>query len=140
MHAGPGRRKARLCRKAATRTFYESELLMQAAVKRPHIVTQMGNQGHSDANYFQFKAWKEAGIIKDVSRVTAHMNNPRRWHEWDSGMSRFPQEESIPETLDWDLWLTTAPHHPYNHKFHYGDWRCWYAFGVGVLGDWGAHI
>lgn len=126
--------------KPLTRSFYESELLMAAAARRPGIVTQMGNQGHSDANYFQFRAWQEAGIIKDVTRVTAHMNNPRRWHEWDTGMRRFPLEESIPETLDWDLWLTTAPHHPYNSKFHYGDWRCWYAFGVGVLGDWGAHI
>lgn len=126
--------------KPLTRTFYESELLMQAAAQRPDIVTQMGNQGHSDANYFQFKAWKEAGIIKDVSRVTAHMNNPRRWHEWDTAISRFPQEEAIPDTLDWDLWLGTSQHQPYNSKFHYGDWRCWYAFGVGVLGDWGAHI
>lgn len=126
--------------KPLTRTFYESQLLMAAAAKRPNLVTQMGNQGHSDANYFQFKAWKEAGIIKDVTKVTAHMNNPRRWHEWDTAMTRFPEEEVTPDTLDWDLWLTTAPHHPYNPKFHYGDWRCWYAFGVGVLGDWGAHI
>ncbi len=64
--------------KPLSRTFLESELIMKAAKKYPGgVVTQMGNQGHSEANYFQFKAWKEAGIIKDVTAVTAHMNNPR---------------------------------------------------------------
>lgn len=126
--------------KPLTRTFYESELLLAAAINRPQLVTQMGNQGHSEANYFQFKAWKEAGIIKDITKVTAHMNNPRRWHEWDTNITRYPGEDVIPETLDWDLWLAATPHVPYNRKYHYGDWRSWYAFGVGVLGDWGAHI
>lgn len=64
--------------KPLARTFYEGELLMQAALKRPNLATQVGNQGHSEANYFQFKAWMDAGIIKDVTAVTAHMNNPRR--------------------------------------------------------------
>ena len=62
--------------KPLARTFYEAELLMQAALKRPNLVTQVGNQGHSEANYFQFKAWMDAGIIKDVTAITAHMNNP----------------------------------------------------------------
>ena len=69
--------------KPLARTFYEAELLMQAALKRPNLATQVGNQGHSEANYFQFKAWMDAGIIKDVTAVTAHMNNPRRWHGWN---------------------------------------------------------
>src|SRR5690606_16098439 len=51
--------------KPLSRTFQESELLMKAAKKYKNVVTQMGNQGHSEANYFQFKAWVEAGIIKD---------------------------------------------------------------------------
>ena len=59
---------------------------MQAALKRPNLVTQVGNQGHSEANYFQFKAWMDAGIIKDVTAITAHMNNPRRWHKWDTNI------------------------------------------------------
>ena len=50
--------------KPMARTFQEVELMMKAAAKHPKVVTQMGNQGHSEANYFQFKAWKEAGIIK----------------------------------------------------------------------------
>jgi predicted dehydrogenase len=126
--------------KPMARTFMECELLMKAANKYPNVVTQMGNQGHSDANYFQFKAWVEAGIIKDVTAITAHMNSPRRWHGWDTGITALPPAEPIPNTLDWDKWLTTRPFHPYNHDYINGQWRCWYDFGLGALGDWGAHI
>jgi predicted dehydrogenase len=82
--------------KPLARTFRENELLIEAA-KKYNVVTQMGNQGHSGANYFQFKAWKEAGIIKDVTAITAHMNSPRRWHGWDTGMRSFPQGMPVPQ-------------------------------------------
>ena len=126
--------------KPLSRTFYESELLIKAAKKYPKVFTQMGNQGHSEDNYFQFKAWTEAGIIKDVTAITAHMNNARRWHGWDTNIKHFPAAEPIPETLDWDTWLMSRGYHGYNKDFHNGQWRCWYDFGMGALGDWGAHI
>lgn len=126
--------------KPMARTFYEIELMMAAAKKHKNVVTQMGNQGHSEANYFQFKAWKEAGIIKDVTAITAHMNSARRWHGWDTRIRKFPQGDPVPATLDWDIWLNAAQYHDFNKDFHYGQWRCWYDFGMGALGDWGAHI
>ncbi|MDR1645676.1 MAG: Gfo/Idh/MocA family oxidoreductase [Tannerellaceae bacterium] len=125
--------------KPMARTFNEVELMMQGAEKYG-VVTQMGNQGHSEGNYFQFKAWQEAGIIRDVTAVTAHMNNSRRWHEWDPKITRFPAAEPLPPTLDWDTWLGVVGHHDYHHDFINGQWRCWYDFGMGALGDWGAHI
>lgn len=126
--------------KPLARTFYEAELLMEAARKRPHLATQVGNQGHSEANYFQFKAWMDAGIIKDVTAVTAHMNNARRWHKWDSNIHRFPTGQQLPPDMDWDSWLCAAEHHDYHPDYHLGQWRCWYDFGMGALGDWGAHL
>lgn len=126
--------------KPLARTFYEAELLIEAAKKRPNLATQVGNQGHSEANYFQFKAWLDAGIIKDVTRVDAHMNNARRWHKWDCNMDRFPEGNQLPADLDWDTWLCSVPYHDYSNDFHMGQWRCWYDFGMGALGDWGAHI
>ena len=126
--------------KPMARTFYEAELLMEASRKRPHLATQMGNQGHSEANYFQFKAWKEAGIIKDVHAVTAHMNNERRWHKWDANIHRFPTGQQLPKDMDWDTWLGAAQWHDYHPDYHQGQWRCWYDFGMGALGDWGAHL
>lgn len=126
--------------KPMTRTFIEAELLMDKARRCPNVVTQVGNQGHSDANYFQFKAWKDAGIIKDVTAITAHMNNPRRWHGYDSKMKSLPPADSMPAGIDWDTWLGACQWHEYSEKYHQGNWRCWYDFGMGALGDWGAHI
>ncbi|HSB93807.1 MAG TPA: Gfo/Idh/MocA family oxidoreductase, partial [Flavitalea sp.] len=126
--------------KPMARTFNEVELMMKAAAKHPKVVTQMGNQGHSDANYFQFKAWKDAGIIKDVTAITAHMNSPRRWHGWNPKITSFPPAEPVPQTLDWDIWQMQTQGHHYNKDFVNGQWRCWFDFGMGALGDWGAHI
>ena len=126
--------------KPMARTFLEAELMMDAARKHPKVVTQVGNQGHSGSNYFQFKTWVETGIIKDVTAISAHMNNDRRWHKLDVNIYKLPDKEPLPETLDWDTWMCAVPYHEYNSKYHYGDWRCWYDFGMGALGDWGAHI
>lgn len=125
--------------KPMARTFREVEVMMNAA-KKYKVVTQMGNQGHSEANYFQFKAWTEAGIIKDVTKIVAHMNNPRRWHGWDTNIKSFPPAETVPSTLNWDIWLGVEPYENYQKDFVNGQWRCWYNFGLGALGDWGAHI
>lgn len=125
--------------KPLAHSFDEIELLM-AAEKKYNVVTQMGNQGHSEANYFQFKTWKEAGIIKNVRSVTAHMNNPRRWHKWDPNMQSYPSAQPVPTTLDWKEWLSGERFHEYNKDYINGQWRCWYDFGMGALGDWGAHI
>lgn len=126
--------------KPMARTFNEVELMMKAAKKYNKVVTQMGNQGHSEANYFQFKAWTEAGIIKDVTSITAHMNSARRWHGWDTNIKSFPPAEKCPDTLDWELWQMATTGHDYNKDFVNGQWRCWFDFGMGALGDWGAHI
>ncbi len=125
--------------KPMARTFQEIELMM-AAARKYKVVTQMGNQGHSDANYFQFKAWVDAGIIKDVTAITAHMNSARRWHGWDPKIQHYPAAEAIPSTLNWDIWQGVTQPHQYNKDFVNGQWRCWFEYGLGALGDWGAHI
>lgn len=125
------------CEKPLGQSFRQIELMM-AAEKKYGVACQMGNQGHSEANYFQFKTWTEAGIIKNVTKITAFMNNPRRWHG-KSFTGKLPTQ-SLPETLDWDSWTSTAPVTPYNIGYVNGDWRSWYDLGNGALGDWGAHI
>lgn len=126
--------------KPMARTFTECELLMDIARRHPKVVTQVGNQGHSEANYFQFKAWQDAGIIKDVYKIVAHFNDWRRWYPYDQNITKFPEAEPVPEGMDWQTWLTTAKHHEYNSQYHPGNWRGWYDFGMGAIGDWGAHI
>ncbi len=123
--------------KPMAHTFQEVELMM-AAEKKFKVAAQMGNQGHSEANYFQFKAWTDAGIIKNVTKITAFMNGKRRWHGMK--VADYLAKQEIPATLDWDRWLATAPQHNYNNGYMNGEWRSWFEFGNGALGDWGAHI
>jgi predicted dehydrogenase len=126
--------------KPLAHTFEECELLM-AAERKYGVVTQMGNQGHSGANYWQFKHYVETGVIdlSQLKRLTAHMNNPRRWHKWNGKVAAFPAGEKMPSGLDWDVWLGTASYHAYSKDYVQGEWRSWYDFGNGCLGDWGAH-
>lgn len=125
------------CEKPMAHSFRQVALMM-AAEKKYRVAAQMGNQGHSQANYFQFKAWVDAGIIKNVTKITAYMNSSRRWHGMK--VSGYLPEQPVPTTLDWDCWLTTAEFHKYNKGYTNGDWRSWFDFGNGALGDWGAHI
>jgi predicted dehydrogenase len=126
--------------KPLTHTFGQAERLIQMAAKNPNLVTQMGNQGHSGANYFQFKTWAKAGIIKDITRITAHMNNPRRWHNWGTTVSEYPKEQ-MPDGIDWDQWIDSAANeHPFSKRLHPQEWRSWYDYGSGCFGDWGPHI
>jgi predicted dehydrogenase len=123
--------------KPLAQTFREVELLMAAAAKSG-VVTQMGNQGHSGNNYFQFKAWTEAGVIKDVTKIVAFMNSPRRWHGWVA--DGYGAGERLPPGLDWDGWHAARPVNPFSKRLHPENWRGWFAYGNGALGDWGAHI
>ena len=126
--------------KPLAHTFEECELLMQAE-KKYGVICQMGNQGHSGNNYFQFKEYVEKGVF-DLSKLTklvAHMNNPRRWHKWNGNVTKFPTGEALPKDLDWDTWLATAQYHAYSKDYVQGEWRSWFDFGNGCLGDWGAH-
>jgi predicted dehydrogenase len=125
------------CEKPMGHSFRQIELMM-AAEQKYKVAAQMGNQGHSEANYFQFKAWTEAGIIKNVTKINAYMNSKRRWHGMK--VSGLLPEEPIPAGLDWQCWLATAEEHKYNTGYVNGDWRSWFDFGNGALGDWGAHI
>ena len=126
------------CEKPLGSSFAEVQQMMDAAAKSK-AVTQMGNQGHSLANYWQFKALVESGYVKDLVRVTAHMNQPRRWHKWNGQLAGL-EEEKVPDELDWKLWNAQRPMRPYNHEYVNGGWRCFWTLGNGALGDWGAHL
>jgi predicted dehydrogenase len=129
--------KAVYVEKPLAHTYDECRRLM-AAEQKYKVVTQMGNQGHSGANYFQFDAWTKAGIIKDVTKITAYMNSKRRWHGWE--IAGFDKGGKVPAGMDWDTWLGTAMENDFSAKLHPGDWRSWFAYGNGAFGDWGPHI
>jgi hypothetical protein len=130
-------RKHVYCEKPMGQSFRQIALMMEAE-KKYKVAAQMGNQGHSGANYFQFKAWTEAGVIKNVTKIDAFMNKHRRWHGLK--VDGYLPGQPVPPTLDWTDWLATAQEHAYNKGYMNGEWRSWYDFGNGALGDWGAHI
>ncbi|MEM1109778.1 MAG: Gfo/Idh/MocA family oxidoreductase [Planctomycetota bacterium] len=126
------------CEKPLAHTFGQCERMIDLA-ERSGVVTQMGNQGHSGPNYFQFKAWTEAGLIKDVTRIDAYQTQGNRWNGWYKNIQDYPVEP-MPDGIDWEAWTATAPVRPFSKRLHPLNWRGWYEFGCGKLGDWAAHV
>ena len=131
--------KAVYVEKPLAHSFLECELLM-AAEEKYGVVCQMGNQGHSGNNFYQYRDYVQNGVIKNVKKVVAHMNMQRRWHKWGGKTASYPRGEVMPDTLDWEVWCNAAPWHEFSKDLAYGEWRCWYDYGNGCMGDWGAHI
>jgi len=125
------------CEKPMGQSFRQIQLMMDAE-RKYKVAAQMGNQGHSEQGYFQFQAWTKAGVIKNVRRIDAFMNSPRRWH--GKSVTDFLPAQPVPADLDWDAWQATATPHAFNPGYLVGEWRSWYDYGNGALGDWGAHI
>ncbi|MBW8016691.1 MAG: DUF1080 domain-containing protein [Planctomycetes bacterium] len=122
--------------KPMAQNVYECRMI-EKLEKTCGVVTQLGNQGHSGHGTIQFGQMVEAGIIKNVKRIDAWMNKGRRWHGWTN--TEYP--ETIPQPgYDWDQWLGRRQFRPHSPKMINGNWRCWYEFGCGCMGDWGAHI
>jgi hypothetical protein len=133
--------------KPLTRTIWEARQLQDAAAKY-RVATQMGNQGYSNEGTRQAAEMIWAGEIGAVAEVHAWTNRPI----WPQGVTVIPPPEPVPATLDWDLWLGIAEKRPYatggddyksplGGKFYLpGNWRGFYDFGCGALGDMACHI
>ena len=121
--------------KPLTHDVYEARMLTEAA-RRYNVVTQMGNQGNSGEGIRQVCEWIWAGTIGDVTTVHTWTNRP----VWPQGLVRPEETPSVPSTLDWDLWIGTAPMRPYHPTYLPFSWRGWWDFGTGALGDMACHI
>ena len=128
--------------KPLTHSYLEADLLMKAE-KKYGVVTQMGNQGHTSGGATQFEHLVNKGIIKDITNIQA-WKSPGLWFmNAKNRISDFPPAEPIPDSLGadgWDLWCGPAEMKPFNRRYHTFDWRGFYLYGNGMLGDWGAHI
>ncbi len=121
--------------KPLTHDVYEARALT-AAAKRYKVVTQMGNQGASGDGVRQLIEWYDAGIIGDVHTVYCWTDRP----VWPQGIPWPATPASVPDGLSWDLWLGTAPYKDYIEKLVPFNWRGWWDYGTGALGDMGCHI
>jgi len=123
------------CEKPLTHTIYEARMLTEAA-RKAKVATQMGNQGHSGEGVRLICEWIRDGAIGPVRQVHAWTNRPI----WPQGIDRPQETPPVPEGLDWDLWLGPAPERPYHPAYLPFNWRGWWDFGTGALGDMGCHI
>lgn len=121
--------------KPMTHDLYEARLLTEAA-KKFKVVTQMGNQGSSNDGTRLLSEWYDAGLIGDVHTVYCWTNRP----VWPQGIPWPAPQPNIPKELDWDLWLGTAPKKDYVDKLVPFNWRGWWDYGTGALGDMGCHL
>jgi len=154
--------------KPLTYSVHEARVLRATALANRKLVTQMGNQGHSGDGARLINEWIQAGIIGPVREVHVWTNRPLVY--WPQGIPRpasapppadpprpgenlwSPQHVNdvlasamgggtVPPGLRWDLYLgpvaADVPYHPIYHPFN---WRGWIDFGVGALGDMGAHL
>jgi predicted dehydrogenase len=121
--------------KPLTHDIYEARMLTEAA-KKYKVVTQMGNQGASNDGTRQLAEWFDAGTIGDVHTVYTWTNRP----VWPQGIPWPAGKADIPKELNWDLWLGTAPDKDYIDKLVPFNWRGWWDYGTGALGDMGCHL
>jgi predicted dehydrogenase len=128
------------CEKPLAHTVWETRTMKKAA-KHYKIVSQMGNQGHATEGIRYVKEWYDAGILGQVTEVTAWLKGINFEGRFFRKPESFPPPGMpAPDTLDWDLWLGPCTEKiAYNPVYHPRSWRGFYGFGSGLLGDWSCH-
>ncbi|GHT89105.1 dehydrogenase [Bacteroidia bacterium] len=121
--------------KPLTHSVYESRLLTKLAAKYK-VATQMGNQGASGEGVNLSNEWIWNGEIGEVLKVEAATDRPI----WPQGLNTPDKVDKIPSTLDWDLFSGPTAVRPYNAIYHPWNWRGWWPYGTGALGDMACHI
>lgn len=122
------------CEKPLSHTVEEARIITNAA-RKAGVATQLGTQIHAESNYRRVVEIVQAGTIGKVTDV----------HVWVGGKGwgggELPVEtEEPPPYLNWDLWLGPAPVRPFaKGRYHPAQWRRWWDFGQGTLGDMGCH-
>lgn len=121
--------------KPLTHDIYEARFLTEAAAKYK-VVTQMGDQGASSDGIRTMREWFEADLIGDIEKVYCWTNRPI----WPQGIPWPKAKPPVPKGLHWDLFLGTAQQTNYIDNLTPFNWRGWWPFGTGALGDMGCHI
>ncbi len=122
------------CEKPLAHSVYEVRQMRNWAAKQK-AVTQMGTQIHNTGdNYRRVVELVQAGALGKVTRV--HV-----WKDGDSrlGHGRRVKQGTPPDYVDYDLWVGAAPMRPFDESHFHFNWRYWWDFGGGILGDFGCH-
>ena len=123
------------CQKPLTQTVAEARLMRTLAAEKK-LATQMGNQGSAETGLRRAIEVIQAGVIGKPLELHVWSNRPI----WPQGLMRPPGEDPVPAHLDWDLWLGPAAKRPFKPGvYHTFNWRGWFDFGTGALGDMACH-
>jgi len=130
------------CEKPLTHSVYEARVMAELANEKK-LVTQMGTQIHAGANYRRVVELVQTGAIGSVAEVHvwmgANLNGPAV--PTDRSQPQLPTETpDVPADLDWDLWLGPAAYRPYSPAYAPFQWRYWWNFANGQLGDFFCHF
>jgi predicted dehydrogenase len=148
--------------KPLTWSIDEARQLSRRA-KETKVATQMGNQGHSLNDARTTVEYIQAGAIGEVREVHIWTNRPLGF--WPQGVPRpealkepanmlrwngpgvnarlaaaMAGDYPVPDKLSWDLFLGVGPPVEYHPIYHPFNWRGWSDWGVGAIGDMGAHL
>jgi len=137
MHAIPvaeGLRRgmAVYCEKPLAHSVHECRVMRELTAQHK-AVTQMGSQIHSGTNYRRVVEAIQAGAIGDVKRVHVWLGNG------PTIVGKRVSEAMVPKGINYDLWLGPAPYRPFHTSHFHFNWRYWWDFGGGWLGDFGCH-
>ncbi|MEM7790116.1 MAG: Gfo/Idh/MocA family oxidoreductase, partial [Verrucomicrobiota bacterium] len=136
--------------KPLTWSVREAQLLTEAYEMKKDVVTQMGNHGHAKEGWRIAYEYVKGGAVGDVLEFHTWTNRPK----WPQGGSRPTYTSQVPEYLNWDAWLGSAPIRPFaaapegtkaakdgrvRGPYHPFNWRGVVDFGAGALGDMACH-
>jgi len=126
------------CEKPLTHTVWEARQ-MRLQAEKSKVITQMGNQIHSASEYRTGVKLVRDGVIGKITAVHSWQSN--RGNNYTGRTSAPSTAATPPASLNWDLWLGTAPEREFaSGVYHPFNWRDWLDFGGGTLGDFGCHI
>jgi predicted dehydrogenase len=142
MHAAPAvtairARKHVYLQKPMATTLHECRVITQESVKAG-VITQLGNQGRSSVESRMTVELIRRGVIGKIKEVILWENKKLNW--WPKNTDISGSGDTVPASLDWDLWLGVQQPRPYfRDTYHPKTWRAWFGFGVGEMGDMGCH-
>ncbi|MDH4241291.1 MAG: Gfo/Idh/MocA family oxidoreductase, partial [Phycisphaerae bacterium] len=120
--------------KPMAHTIFEAREMTRVA-RQMKVVTQMGQQGHAGEGLRLTYEFIQDGAIGTVREAHVWSDRPI----WPQGIGRPEDTQPVPESLDWDLWLGPAPWRPYNKAYAPFNWRGWWDYGCGAMGDMAVH-
>ncbi|MGP0068328.1 MAG: Gfo/Idh/MocA family oxidoreductase [Isosphaeraceae bacterium] len=127
------------CQKPLTHSVWEARLMRETA-RKMKVCTQMGNQGTANPGFRRGAEIVRTGELGLVREVHVWTNRPfKYWKQAPDIVARPKETPPVPKHIHWDLFLGTAPERPYNPVYHPHDWRGWWDFGTGSLGDMACH-